>query len=68
MSGLFFSTSYGGKLGYSTQEHSWVATIAIGNLNLGDINVGLGYDYRKLVSTGDTDNDIRAFLEWSVDY
>jgi hypothetical protein len=77
-------------------DHSWVATIAIGNLNrrgakpnyvaasktryqeyelshrrdiwIGDINVGLGYDYRKLVSTGDTDNDIRAFLEWSVEY
>ncbi len=78
-------------------DRSWLATVAIGNLNrhttstpstvaphktryrevelvhrrtlwVGDLDVGLGYDYRKDAVTDVSNGEVRAFLEWGVKY
>lgn len=50
-------TDYG-ELEISNSREFWV----------GDLTLGLGYEYRKDTVTNDEDNDVRAFLEWGVEY
>jgi hypothetical protein len=38
------------------------------NLPIGQLFTGLGYDYRKNTVSGQTDDDVRAFLEWRYGY
>lgn len=77
-------------------NHSWLVTLAYGNLNrhsarptttatnktryrdvelvhrralwVGELSLGLGYDYRKDTVTGVTNDNVRSFAEFGIQY